>query len=393
MDVLEAESSESVAPITIPDLKVSPNVVGLEVIGRKLAEASKPVLIIGDGISDSEAQTELTKLAYLCGAVVFGAESSVVNMSYSDKLWGGNLGHMFGEESAAKLVDADVVLIVGTYVFPEVFPKISGVFKDKAFVAHIDLDTDSIAKNFPVDIGLVGDPKISLTLLLDSTARFLATSSQRTEILGRIRDIGEKRSSEQRKQLEDDLIKEKATPDVLQLSFFMRELSRVLPGNSIIFDEAITYSPVITRYIPPQTPGQYYATRGGCLGTGVPGAIGLKLAHPKHTVFGFVGDGGSMYTIQGLYTAARYNIDVKFIICNNSAYRLLEYNLDEYRKSFSLTGAKYPDSFQIPNIGFTDLAKSLGVKALKVTHPTQVKDALRQALAHNGPFLLDVVIP
>src|SRR4030065_2461939 len=113
------------------------------------------------------------------------------------------------------------------------------------------------------------------------------------------------------------------------MSRFMEELMHQPPENAIIFDEALTNSPPISRYFAPTRTGQYFITRGGSLGVGIPGAIGAKLANPDKTVFGFTGDGGSMYTIQALWTAARHNINAKFVICNNSSYRLLQLNIEE----------------------------------------------------------------
>ena len=98
----------------------------------------------------------------------------------------------------------------------------------------------------------------------------------------------------------------------------------------MIFDEALTFSPEVTQYLPPRRPGTFFQTRGGSLGVGIPGAIGLKLAHPDRVVIGFTGDGGSMYTIQALWTAAHHNIAAKFIICNNRSYRILKYNVQQY---------------------------------------------------------------
>jgi thiamine pyrophosphate-dependent acetolactate synthase large subunit-like protein len=82
----------------------------------------------------------------------------------------------------------------------------------------------------------------------------------------------------------------------------------------IIFDETLTNSPAIERYRPPTKPEHYFLTRGGSLGVGIPGAIGVKL---DKTVIAFTGDGGAMYTVQALWSAARHNVDAKFVIRNN----------------------------------------------------------------------------
>src|SRR5206468_330787 len=98
-------------------------------------------------------------------APVWGVNSSEVNFDTTHYLYGGQLGHMFGAESARVVDDADAVLIVGTYVFPEVFPSLDSPFKRGARIVHIDLDSYEIGKNFPVGVGIAADPKVSLAAL------------------------------------------------------------------------------------------------------------------------------------------------------------------------------------------------------------------------------------
>jgi benzoylformate decarboxylase len=141
-------------------------------------------------------------------------------------------------------------------------------------------------------------------------------------------------------------------------------------------------------------PGSYFLTRGGSLGLGIPGAIGLKLAMPHRTVFGITGDGGSMYTIQALWSAARHNVDAKFIICNNRSYRLLQLNIAEYWKEQGIAPHEFPVSFDLskPEIRFDELSRSMGVAAARVERMDHIDPAIRQAFATPGPFLLDVVL-
>jgi benzoylformate decarboxylase len=146
--------------------------------------------------------------------------------------------------------------------------------------------------------------------------------------------------------------------------------------------------------MPSTQPGQFFQTRGGSLGVGIPGAIGAKLARPEKPVFGFTGDGGAMYTIQALWTAARHNVDAKFVVCNNRSYRLLQLNIAEYWKEQRIAPHEYPVSFDLskPEIRFDDMAHSMGVPAARIERIDQIEPAIRQALATKGPFLLDVVL-
>jgi benzoylformate decarboxylase len=101
-----------------------------------------------------------------------------------------------------------------------------------------------------------------------------------------------------------------------------------------------------------------------------------------------------MYTIQALWTAARHNVDAKFVVCNNRSYRLLQLNIAEYWKEQRIAPHEYPVSFDLskPEIRFDDMAHSMGVPAARIERIDQIEPAIRQALATKGPFLLDVVL-
>jgi benzoylformate decarboxylase len=101
-----------------------------------------------------------------------------------------------------------------------------------------------------------------------------------------------------------------------------------------------------------------------------------------------------MYTIQALWTAARHNIAAKFVICNNASYRLLQLNIDAYWQERDIASHAHPLSFDLsePPIRFDDLARALGVQSARVEKPWEIGPAIREALAHPGPFLIDLVL-
>lgn len=391
MDILDMPNDEPVVPTSLLSTRVAPAPEQLSPIAGLLAGARKPMIIMGDGIAFSGAQAELTRVAELTGAEVWGANSSEVNISANHPQFRGLLGHMFGEHSRKITSQADVVLICGTYIFPEVFPALSSVFAPDAKVIHIDLNAYEIAKNFPVDIGIVADPKLTLGLLANSLETTL-TPEQRQAAIERSQSMANAQDQARAAQIEDDTARYDAVP--LHASRFMAELAEHVPEDVVIFDEALTTSPDLTRYLPPTLPGHYFQTRGGSLGVGIPGAIGLKLAHPEKTVIGFTGDGGSMYTIQALWTAAHHRIAAKFVICNNSSYMLLKLNILQYWQERQLPEQEFPASFDLadPNICFDELARAMGVAAVRVERPEQIRPAIEQMLGHDGPFLIDLVV-
>jgi benzoylformate decarboxylase len=177
-------------------------------------------------------------------------------------------------------------------------------------------------------------------------------------------------------------------------SVFMAELARQVPEDVVVFDEALTSSPELTMHLPPNRPGHYFATRGGSLGVGFPGALGLKLAYPDKTVLGFSGDGGAMYTIQALWTAARHDIGAKLVVCNNRSYQLLKLNVQQYWKERGFPDRDFPGSFDLghPELRFDDMARSMGVPASRVESSDEVGPAIAEALAEPGPYLIDLVL-
>lgn len=150
------------------------------------------------------------------------------------------------------------------------------------------------------------------------------------------------------------------------------------------------------RYLPQDRPGYYFQTRAGMLGTGLPGAVGLKAAYPDRLVIGFTGDGGGISTIQALATAARHGLGAKFVVCNNRSYRILKYNLRNYWQTLQQPANQaFPPSFDLdrPELRFDKLAEGQGVAALRVERPDEIEPALDRALRQpNEPFLIDLML-
>jgi benzoylformate decarboxylase len=390
MDILDAPNDEEVMPTSFPSTRVTPAPELVAQAAEILLGAKHPMIIMGDGIAQSGAQDELTRVAELLGAEVWGANSSEVNISTKHPLYRGTLGHMFGEHSQEITDKADAVLISGTYVFPEVFPMLEGVFTN-AKVVHVELDAYEIAKNFPVDLGIVSDPKSTLAALAQQIEA-TAGAEQMQAAASRMAELGAAQQQAHEAQLEADNKVRDEVP--LHAARFMEELSNLAPEDVFIFDEGLTVSPELTRYLPPTLPGHFFQTRGGSLGVGIPGALGVQLANPGKTVIGFTGDGGSMYTIQALWTAAHHNIPAKFVICNNQSYMLLKLNIMQYWKERGIEEHTFPASFDLkePVVRFDDLARSMGVAAVRVETPDQIVPAIKQALEHDGPFLIDLLI-
>jgi benzoylformate decarboxylase len=390
-DVLDAPATEPILPTVLPSTRVVPAPAALRAPAAALAAAARPRIYVGDGVAYAGAQDALTRLAELLGAPVYEADAGEVTMRHDHPLYQGATGHMFGTQSLPITRQGDVNLIAGTYVLPEVFPELGAIFAPDAYTIHVDLNAYEIAKNHPVDVGLVADPALTLAALTEAVEAVI-TPAQRAAAAARLEDLRAAKAAARAQALAQDALHRADVP--LRMAAFVEQLQPALPPGTLIFDEALTNSPPLSRYLQPQRTGEYFLTRGGSLGVGLPGAIGVKLAHPDKTVIGFSGDGGAMYTIQALWTAARHNLDVKFVICNNRSYKLLQLNVLAYWQEQQIPPHDYPLSFDLsrPDLRFADLARALGADGVRVERPEEIGPAIARMLATPGPFLIDLVL-
>lgn len=380
MDILDAPNDEPVLRTVIPDTRAVPARDLVAAAAALLAPAQAPLVLVGDGVAVSGAEPELARIAEKMGADVWFVDASEALMPADHPLARGPIGHMFGPVSRAVVANADAVLIVGTYVFPEVFPDLVSPFASTAAVVHIDLDAYEIAKNHPVTLGLVADPKLTLAAVADVLDR-LRTPQQDADAAARVARRREEQATAE------------ATPDETLIGAFVAELARQAPADLMVFDEALTASPYVTRYLKPRLPGHYFATRGGSLGVGFPGAVGMKIAHPDRTVVGFAGDGGAMYTYQALWTAVRHDVPAVFVVCNNHRYELLNRNIAEYWTERKIDMHKYPNAFDLshPEIDFVGLAHALGADAVRVDKEDQIAGAVERILTTRRPLLVELL--
>jgi benzoylformate decarboxylase len=378
LDVLDAANDEAVLRTLVPHQPGAPAPELLAEAAALLAPARRPLVLIGDGVAAAGAQDQVAALAERWGAAVWDVDGGEMNIDARHPLYRGQLGHMFGRVSTAVVGEADAVLIVGTYVFPEVFPDLDSPFRPGTPVVHLDLDSGQIARNHPVDLGLVGDPAAGLAALERSLADAM---SAQAALAARGRTEAARGSVRHRPP----------APDTLADRFFAA-VARTAPDDLVLFDEALTASPTLNRHLPARRPKHWFQTRGGSLGVGIPGALGVQLAMPGKTVLAVTGDGGSMYTIQALAAAARYRLGVKFVVCNNGRYRLLDDNLAQYRSERGLGQGPLPEAFDLApqRLGFVEIARGQGVEAVRVEHEDQIGPAVERMFADPAPFLVDL---
>ncbi len=176
----------------------------------------------------------------------------------------------------------------------------------------------------------------------------------------------------------------------------MSELASAIPENAIVVDDAISSRGALRHYFQAAKRGDLRGARGQSIGAGIGATMGTQCANPDRPVFGIIGDGSAMMTIQGLWTAANDNIPCIFVICNNGMYRVLKVNFDVYQREIlnesELTGPQLPYS-EFPNpFDVAAIANSMGVHGERIVDPKEIKPAVDRAVASGKPTLLDIVI-
>ena len=273
-DILDQPNDEQVLATVVPQTRVIPEPALIAHAADMLAGAQNPVIIMGDGVAHSHAQDELARLAGVLGAGVWGAMASELNIDWTHPLYRGPTGHMFGQVDAAIVAQADAVLICGTYVFPEVFPVLDNPFHPDAKVIHIDLNAYDIAKNHPVTLGLVSDPKPTLRLLAEAVADRLSPA-QRQAARDRAERIEREEQQDRAGDRKDDRAYRVAVP--LHMSAFAEELAKQVPDDVVIVDEALTNSDALTRYRPPRRSGALLPNTWRNAGSGHSGSGGRQV--------------------------------------------------------------------------------------------------------------------
>jgi benzoylformate decarboxylase len=389
MDVLEATLDADLAPTSRPDLRAGPLPELLEQATEVLCSAQNPTIIVGDRVSKSGALAEAVKLAEALGARVYGEpQANSIAFPSDHPLFAGVLPSL-SQGVRRALEPADVVLVIGLNLFQPFLYTPQGPLPEGVMVVQIDSDPWEVGKNYAVKVGILSDPKAAMAQLTPRlhhrmTPAQTAAARQRLESERALR-LQERRSLESR-TAEDDA-KEPISPLVL-----MREIAHALPADAVVVNESITAGGTLRAWLKLEDEKSFFQAKGGGLGFGLPAVVGVKLALPQRPVVGLIGEGSAMYAIQGLWTAAHYELPVVFVICNNAQYRILKAGLLAFRSEPAKQGKFVGMDLVQPEIDFVALAASLGVAAARVTKPQEVGPALKQALLRHGPSLLDIPI-
>ena len=168
----------------------------------------------------------------------------------------------------------------------------------------------------------------------------------------------------------------------------MASLVDKLPANAIVVDEGLTTTRSLLALLPVRDRYGYFGNLSGGIGWGIAAAIGIQLARPERRVVAIIGDGSAMYSIQALWTAAHQNLPVIFVLANNGGYQIIKERLRLFHGSEKYIGM----DFAHPSIDGVGLARSFGVRAVRVSQRDAFESEFVQAQADTGPVLIEVML-
>jgi benzoylformate decarboxylase len=391
INVMEQETSIPAGKPGHSFTTTRPDPAGIAAMARLLLAARNPAIVAGDDIARAGADKTLVKLVEKLGASVWFEGLRGQNSFPTDHPAARGTLAFDAPGVAKQFADNDLVLMVGGPFFEEVWYAPGSPFPAGCKVLQIEAAPSRLAYNFALDAGVVADVGSGLAAL----DMALATVADED-----FTDAADKRNATLQALKESEAAAQKArvekawsrTPTSMARA--MAEIRAGTPHNAIVADETITANLDLFKTFTFAGPGDYYSGRGGGIGQGLAGAIGVAVAQPDRPVLCLSGDGSSMYSIQALWTAAHHDLAIVFVILANREYRVLKHNIDAYRARFDVKSNKPYMHMDLgsPTMGFVDMAKGMGVAGTYVSKADDIKAAVAAAFKTGKAHLIEIEI-
>ena len=358
-----------------PARRAAPDPFYVERAAQLLRGGSRPVFICGGGVVIAGAEPEFLDLAERLSAPVATTISGKGSINEEHPLAVGVVGSNGGTLETRSIVDqADLIIFVGCRAGSVTTERWRHPAPGKVKVIHIDVDPAVLGANYRVDVPLVGDAKLALAAL----NAVLATLKQPLEA------SAVKNAKEQKFAKFQALAQSNDKP--IKPERVVAEMTRALDADAIMVVDAGTPCPYFSAYYPVRGTGRrFFSNRAhGALGYSMPAAVGAHFARPGVKCVSVMGDGSFGFTCGELETVARYKLPITFIVISNATYGWI--------KAGQKSG--YGQRYFAVDFQPTDhaaVAAAFGVKSWRVTEPNDLNKALKEALAHDGPSLVDII--
>jgi acetolactate synthase-1/2/3 large subunit len=341
-----------------------------------LLSAERPVIVAGGGVVTSGAWDELRALAERLSLPVATSLNAKTAFPNTHPLAAGVVGRYSRWCANRTVGEADLVLFVGT--------RAGGmttwewrVPRPGVRTIQVNIDAEEIGRNYPAEVALLGDAKLTLAALTQA-----APSRPAGEWTARVqRHVAEWRAEYAELRASD------ATP--MRPERLCAELERWLPQDTLLVADTGHAGIWTSTMIDIDRTGNNYLRAAGSLGWALPATIGAKCGAPERPVVCFTGDGGFYYHIAELETAVRHGIAPVIVVNDNAS---LNQEWGPLRQTY---GGEPPagamELMAFTNVNLADVAAAMGCHAERVERPQDLRPALDRALAAGRIAVLDVV--
>ena len=350
----------------------------LEKIISLIEKATKPIIICGAGIKNSNSQEEVISLSKSLNIPLVSSAGHGDVIPFDCDLYAGQMGPR-GNKVASYLANhADLILAIGTRLgFNSTFYSYDNISKS-AKIVQVDIDPIALGRYFPIKLGINNDAKKFLENLssLISLKKF---NQNNTVWVNNFLD--EKNKYYKNRDNEAD-----TNSKIIQPSGLFKELREILPKNSSVTLDAGTLCLQATDQFYFSKPKSLFTPLDfGLVGFSFAAGLGVKLAQPNTPVFSLMGDGGFGMTVSELSTAVQHKINTITIVMNNRSWGAEKaYQRDYYNKRY--IGA------DISSPPFHELAELYGAKGYHITQLKDVKKTIKDALVCNKPAIINVEV-
>lgn len=358
--------------IDLPGYKpsLSGNTAQIKRAAKLINQSKKPVILAGHGIIFSGAYKELKDLAEKAQIPVITTLLGISSFPEDHVLSVGMPGMHGVAYASLAIEDADLLIALGMRFDDRITGKPSEFAKTSRKI-HVDIDPSEIGKNVPVDVPVVGDVKN----VLDKMIEYVESNTH----VEWIQHIEKLKSDHPSLKIRDT--------DKLLPQYIIHELSEATKGKAIMVTGVGQHQMWAAQHYMYTEPRSWITSGGsGAMGYEVPGAMGAQVGDPTRVVWSIAGDGGFQMTMSELATLVENNIPVKFAIINNNVLGMVrQWQEFFYNKSYVATTYTH-------NPDFVKLAEAFGMLGIRVTSKNQVKSSIEEAMAYDGPALIDFVV-
>src|SRR3954453_8029745 len=385
-DILNSEAGTELGRSTRVDTRVKPSDEALQALTRRILRAERPVIVTGDEVVKSDALQEAASLAETLGCPAYQSSTPYGASFLSESpCFMGALSRV-QKQVREILSPYDLMIVLGAdplrmSVYSEVDPLPGGMP-----IVQVGLVEWDLAKNYGAEIALKADVKETLRVLVPAlqSAVGSALTARAKQVISA---LASRNWSARRASLVEQISKN-STRSPIDPDYLALQVVEAMPENAIMVDEGLTSSRQMLALRPHRDRYGYQALASGGIGWGLPASVGVSMANPDRPVVCFSGDGSAMYSIQALWTAAHHKLPLSVVIVNNGGYRIIKQRLLSFHGDDHFVGMDFVD----PKVDFAGIATSLGLEAMRITDPGELKPTLTSAFGRPGAKLIEVVV-